>query len=85
MQRLAIAQQRDVQFLADPGQADREVFFRGISWIVESSDEGGVVIALEIPTGAVVAGPFEIARADLEARIGRVLARRPGAAGTTVH
>ena len=32
---------------------------RGFSWIVEPTT-GGVVIAIEIPTGAAVAGPFDI-------------------------
>jgi hypothetical protein len=59
----------------NPGKPDRPVFLRGISWIVDPYDQGGVLIALEIPTGAAVAGPFAIARADLEASIARVMAR----------
>jgi hypothetical protein len=35
---------------------------------------GGVVIAIEIPTGAAVAGPFAIAQARLDGLITRVLA-----------
>ena len=57
----------------NPG-ADRQfVALRGFSWIVEPSD-GGVVIAIEIPTGAAVAGPFAIAQPRLDALISRVLA-----------
>ena len=38
----------------------------GSSWIVEPA-EGQVVIAIEIPMGAAIAGPFAIAQADLDA------------------
>ena len=41
----------------NPAATDRHVALRGFSWIVEPAD-GGVVIAIEIPTGAAVAGPF---------------------------
>ena len=56
-----------------PGSEDRFVALRGFSWIVEPAS-GGVVIALEIPTGAAVAGPFAIAQPKLDALIKRVLA-----------
>jgi hypothetical protein len=46
---------------------------RGFSWIVEPAD-GGVVIALEIPMGAAVAGPFDIPQARLDALITKVIA-----------
>ena len=36
--------------------------------------EGGVVIAIEIPMGAVVAGPFAIEQAALDRMINRVIA-----------
>lgn len=49
------------------------VALRGFSWIVEPSD-GGVVIAIEIPSGAAVAGPFEIAQGKLDAMVRRVIA-----------
>ena len=39
---------------------DRPVALRGFSWIV-SPFETGVVIALELTLGAVVAGPFDVA------------------------
>jgi hypothetical protein len=57
----------------NPGSHDRFVALRGFSWIVEPAP-GGVVIAIEIPTGAAVAGPFAIPQARLDALIARVLA-----------
>jgi hypothetical protein len=57
----------------NPGTGHRYVALRGFSWIVEPTD-GGVVIALEIPMGAAVAGPFEIEQARLDRMITRVLA-----------
>src|SRR3970282_1534026 len=52
----------------------RPVALRGFSWIVNPFEEGGVVIALELSLGAVVAGPFDIAERDLSTMIERVLA-----------
>ncbi len=64
---------------------DRTITLRGFSWIVEPSDHG-VVVAIEIPMGAAVAGPFEIPQHDLDAMIGRVLlAERQTYAPETVH
>ena len=54
--------------------ADRSVVLRGFSWIVEPVDDR-VVIAIEIPMGAAVAGPFAIPQSDLDAKITRVLRR----------
>ena len=54
--------------------ADRPVALRGFSWIVNPFEGGGVVIALEMSLGAVVAGPFDIAERDLSAMIQRVIA-----------
>jgi hypothetical protein len=56
----------------NPDAADRIVTLRGFSWIVEPA-AGGVVIAIEIPTGAVVAGPFEISQPRLDSLITRVM------------
>jgi len=53
---------------------DRPVALRGFSWIVNPFDDGGVVIALELSLGAVVAGPFDIAERELTTMIGRVMA-----------
>src|ERR1700682_3263839 len=50
-----------------PDGGDRPVALRGLSWIVNPFDEGGVVIAIEITLGAAVAGPFEIDQTALEA------------------
>jgi len=56
----------------NPGDERREVHLRGFSWIVEPTD-GGVVIAMEIPSGAAVAGPFDIPQPRLDGMITRVL------------
>jgi len=57
----------------NPGADERFVALRGFSWIVEPT-QGGVVIALEIPSGAAVAGPFAIEQPRLDRLIARVLA-----------
>jgi hypothetical protein len=67
-----------------PGEADRDIALRGLSWIVNPYEEGGVVLAVEITLGAAVAGPFDIDQARLEQMIKRVLAQ-PDAPATTVH
>jgi hypothetical protein len=67
-----------------PGEADRDIALRGLSWIVNPYEEGGVVVAIEITTGAAVAGPFEIETTTLEAMITRVLARPSGPPSSTV-
>jgi hypothetical protein len=66
--------------------ADHVIMLRGFSWIVEPEGKD-VVIAIEIPMGAAVAGPFAIAQADLDARITRVLAmeRQLSGAQSTIH
>ena len=63
---------------------DRPVALRGFSWIVSPFEAGGVVIALELTLGAVVAGPFDVPESDLSAKIERVVGaqRMPT---TTVH
>ena len=69
-----------------PKAASRYVALRGFSWIVEPVGDR-VVIAIEIPMGAAVAGPFAIAQAKLDALITDVLkAERALASATpTVH
>jgi len=69
-----------------PGEPDRDIALRGLSWIVNPYEDGGVVIAIEITMGAAVAGPFDIDQAALETMISRVLVR-PGApaASDTLH
>jgi hypothetical protein len=54
--------------------ADRPVALRGFSWIVNPYEGGGVVIALELSLGAIVAGPFDIDERDLSAMIQNVMA-----------
>ena len=67
---------RDILLAIDrvknPSATDRYVALRGFSWIVEPA-EGGVVIAIEIPSGAAVAGPFDIEQPALDGLIARVL------------
>ena len=58
----------------NPQAGERFVALRGFSWIVEPVAEGGVVIAIEIPSGAAVAGPFRADQAGLDRSITRVLA-----------
>ena len=57
----------------NPDTETRTVSFRGLSWIVTPVEEG-VAIAIEIPSGAVVAGPFATDRERLTALVERTLA-----------
>ncbi|MBA2258935.1 MAG: hypothetical protein H0W18_08560 [Acidobacteria bacterium] len=66
----------------NPAATDRYVALRGFSWIVEPT-AAGVVIAIEIPSGAAVAGPFDIEQPALDRMISRVLAA--GSPRTVVH
>lgn len=77
---------RAIARVEDPASpANREVVLQGFSWIVEPM-QGQVVIAIEIPMGAAVAGPFEVGQAELDAIIGRVLrAERQARVPGTVH
>jgi hypothetical protein len=68
----------------NPASDERHVALRGFSWIVEPTVEGGVVIAIEIPSGAAVAGPFAVGQQVLDGLITRVVAAaRP--TGPVVH
>ena len=67
----------------NPGSSERHVALRGFSWIVEPTD-GGVVIALEIPMGAAVAGPFDIPQQRLDSLISRAIATA-GPPRTVIH
>jgi hypothetical protein len=60
--------------LKHPGDEDRHIALRGLSWIVNPYETGGVVIAIEITMGAAIAGPIDIDQSTLEAMIRRVLA-----------
>ena len=67
----------------NPDADVRDVALRGLSWIV-TPVATGVAIAIEIPSGAVAAGPFATDVDTLTAAIDRVLAKsRQDAA--TVH
>ena len=57
-----------------------DVSLRGLSWIVTDAD-AGVAIAIEIPSGAVVAGPFELPADELTQMIARVIS--PGGVAVT--
>ncbi len=63
---------------------DRPVGLRGFSWIVNPFESGGVLIALEMTLGAVVAGPFDVSEGALSGMIQRVM-EADRAARTTVH
>lgn len=68
---------------------NRRVALRGFSWIVNPYEGGGVVIALELTLGAVIAGPFDIAERDLSVMIQRVVAAEraamPSTGSSVVH
>ena len=73
-----------------PDAEDRPpVAMRGFSWIVSPFETGGVVIALELSLGAVIAGPFDIPERDLTQMIQRVVDAERSAlsthSGGTVH
>ena len=59
-------------FLPD-SRSGRPVGLRGFSWIVDPFEPGGVVIALEMTLGAVVAGPFDVSESVLSGMIQRVM------------
>jgi len=69
-----------------PGEDDRIVSLRGLSWIVNPYEEGGVVIAIEITLGAAIAGPLDIEKTALESMITRVLAApAAGPSSAAIH
>ena len=72
--------------LKHPGEnASQAVTLRGLSWIVNPFEDGGVVIAIEIGMGAAVAGPFDIDQPLLEDMISRVIAQSAPRGSATVH
>jgi hypothetical protein len=76
---------RAMRRLKHPGEPDQPITLRGLSWIVNPFESGGVVIAIEITMGAAVAGPFDIEQAALEQMIARVLAHPGVPPSSTVH
>lgn len=71
--------------LKHPEDAALSIALRGLSWIVNPFEEGGVVIAIEIGLGAAIAGPFDIDQGALEAMIKRVIDRPSPPQTSTVH
>jgi hypothetical protein len=72
--------------LKHPDEEPGPIALRGLSWIVNPFEDGGVVIAIEISIGAAIAGPFAIDQTTLEGMIARVLVQgRPSAVSPTVH
>lgn len=71
--------------LKHPSQDPGPIALRGLSWIVNPFEGGGVLIAIEISMGAAIAGPFLIDKAALEGMIARVLSGTGPAASSTVH
>ena len=71
--------------LKQPGKEPRTIALRGLSWIVNPYEEGGVVIAIEITLGAAIAGPFDIDKSALEAMITRVMSSPAAPPSATVH
>lgn len=69
----------------NPNSTDAPVFLRGFSWIVNPFEDDGVVVAIEIQAGAVVAGPFRIDKKQLEDMISRAIAHAPASSATSVH
>jgi hypothetical protein len=81
---------RAMHRLKHPTETDPHVALRGLSWIVNPYEGGGVVIAIEITLGAAVAGPFDIDKPALDALITRVLRRQtvsppPPTSSSTIH
>ena len=75
---------RTMHRLKHPSEFEFPITLRGLSWIVNPYNEGGVVIAIEITLGAAIAGPFDIDKTALETMIARVLAHHP-AGSSTIH
>ena len=71
--------------LKHPNETETPIALRGLSWIVNPYEEGGVLIAIEITMGAAIAGPFDIDQAVLESMITRVLRSTATPQSDTVH
>ena len=71
--------------LKHPHETETPIALRGLSWIVNPYEEGGVLIAIEITMGAAIAGPFDIDQAVLESMITRVLRTTATPQSDTVH
>jgi hypothetical protein len=71
--------------LKHPDEAEASIALRGLSWIVNPYEDGGVLIAIEITMGAAIAGPFDIDQVALESMIARVLMQPPPPRSHRVH
>lgn len=70
----------------NPDSTDTPVFLRGFSWIVSPFEDSGVVVAIEMQTGAAVAGPFRIDEKQLEEMVSRAIAQQTQPASTaSIH
>jgi hypothetical protein len=76
---------REMHRAKHPGDDERPIALRGLSWIVNPFDDGGVVVAIEVTLGAAIAGPFAIEQRALETMITRVLGHTRVPPSTTVH
>ena len=85
VQRVLEGMLRTMDRQKNPDAGERTIALRGLSWIVNPYEEGGVVIAIEITLGAAIAGPFDVDQASLEALITRALAPRGAPTSTSVH
>jgi hypothetical protein len=85
VRRVLEAMLRAMHRLKHPAESQFPITLRGLSWIVNPFDGGGVVIAIEITLGAAIAGPFDIDKTALETMIARVLRQHAVASPTTIH
>jgi hypothetical protein len=76
---------RAMHRLKYPVESQVPITLRGLSWIVNPFDGGGVVIAIEITLGAAIAGPFDVDKTALETMITRVLRQHAAASPSTIH
>ena len=83
--RLLKAMLLSIHRAKNPHSTDTPVFLRGFSWIVNPFEQDGVVVAIEIQTGAAVAGPFRIDKKHLEDMISRAIAQAPSSSATSIH
>ena len=76
---------RQFDRVQNPEAEEREVQFRGLSWIVTTGEQG-VAITIESASAAIFAGPFGVDADWLTAAITRVIAgAAPTATGGRVH
>ena len=64
---------RAIDRVRNPDGGGKHVALRGFSWIVEPTPEG-VVIAIEIQSGAAVAGPFRVDQRRLDRLVSAAIA-----------